>query len=103
VIVQSEASRATKPTACEDAGGRLVTPGRTRPHLDDMLPVRARVLGLPGAQRTWSGSGTVELSLDPLTFGGCNIVETDLRVTNGFVHAIDCIVLPQEVVDAAAG
>jgi uncharacterized surface protein with fasciclin (FAS1) repeats len=56
-----------------------------------------------GSQRTWAGAGTVELSPDPLTFGGCNVVETDLRVANGFVHAIDCVVLPQDLLDAVAG
>lgn len=55
-----------------------------------------------GPQRTWSGSGTVELSLDPLTFGGCGVVETDIRVANGYVHAIDCAVVPDELADAVA-
>lgn len=56
----------------------------------------------PGPQRTWRGAGTVDLSLDPMTFGGCVVVEADLRVANGFVHAIDCVVVPQEVVDAVS-
>jgi len=51
----------------------------------------------PGPQRTWSGTGSVELSLEPLAFGGCAIVETDLRLTNGIVHVIDGIVMPPEV------
>lgn len=53
-----------------------------------------------GAQRTWSGSGTVELSLDPLTYGGCNVIETDIRANNGYLHAIDCVVVPDEMREA---
>jgi len=54
-----------------------------------------------GPQRTWSGSGTVELSLDPLTYGGCNVIATDIRATNGYVHAIDCVVVTEDVAEAA--
>jgi uncharacterized surface protein with fasciclin (FAS1) repeats len=54
-----------------------------------------------GTQRTWSGSGTVELLLDPLSYGGCNVIETDIRASNGYVHAIDCVVVPDEVAEAA--
>lgn len=57
----------------------------------------------PGLQRTWSGTGTVELTLDPVTFGGCAVVQTDLRVANGYVHVIDCVVLPEEVADGITG
>lgn len=55
-----------------------------------------------GTQRTWSGSGTVELSLDPLSYGGCNVIETDIRANNGYVHAIDCVVVPDEMAEAVA-
>jgi len=53
-----------------------------------------------GPQRTWSGSGTVELSLDPLSYGGCTLIETDIRASNGYVHAIDCVVVPDEIAEA---
>lgn len=53
-----------------------------------------------GPQRTWSGSGTVQLSTDPLNYGGCNVIETDIRASNGYVHAIDCVVVPDEVAEA---
>jgi uncharacterized surface protein with fasciclin (FAS1) repeats len=57
----------------------------------------------PGPQRTWSGTGTVELTLDPITFGGCAVVQSDVRVTNGYVHVIDCVVLPPELADSITG
>lgn len=57
----------------------------------------------PGPQRTWSGTGTVELTLDPITFGGCAVVQADLRVANGYVHVIDCVVLPPDLTDAGTG
>lgn len=53
-----------------------------------------------GPQRTWAGSGTVELSLDPLSYGGCNVIETDIRASNGYVHAIDCVVVPEQMAEA---
>ena len=55
-----------------------------------------------GPQDTWRGSG-VELTIEPLTWGGCPIVETDIRVANGYVHAVDGIVMPAEVREAASG
>lgn len=55
----------------------------------------------PGPQPTRARSTSVELSLDPLTFGGCDVVETDVRVANGYVHVIDCVVVPAEVAEAA--
>lgn len=57
----------------------------------------------PGPQPTWRGAGSVELRLDPLVFGDCGIVETDIRATNGFIHAIDCIVVPPDVADVISG
>jgi uncharacterized surface protein with fasciclin (FAS1) repeats len=57
----------------------------------------------PGAQRTWRGGGSVELTLEPLTWGGCPIVQTDIQVNNGYIHAVDGIVLPEEVREAASG
>lgn len=55
-----------------------------------------------GAQNTWRGSG-VELTIQPLTWGGCPIVQTDIRVANGYIHAVDGIVMPPEVLQAATG
>jgi len=53
-----------------------------------------------GPQATWGRSTTVNLSLDPLTFGGCNVIETDMRASNGYIHAIDCLVVPDEIAEA---
>ena len=53
-----------------------------------------------GAQRTWRGGGNVELTLEPPTWGGCPILQTDLRLANGFIHAIGGIVMPREVREA---
>ena len=57
----------------------------------------------PGPQATWrrSASGPVELTLDPLTWGGSSIEQTDLRTANGYIHVIGGVVVPDEV--AAAG
>lgn len=53
-----------------------------------------------GPQRTFGRSTTVELSLDPLSYGGCNVIETDIRASNGYLHVIDCVVVPDEMADA---
>ncbi len=57
----------------------------------------------PGAQRTWrqSASGAVELAVDPLTWGGQPVEQTDLRVANGFLHVIGGVVIPDAVAAAA--
>lgn len=59
----------------------------------------------PGPQPTWrrSASGPVELTLDPLTWGGLAIDQADLRVANGYIHAIAGVVVPDEVAAAADG
>ena len=54
----------------------------------------------PGDQRTWR-NGSVQLGVDPLTWGGHPISETDLRTKNGIVHAVDGLVVPGELADAA--
>lgn len=58
-----------------------------------------------GPQRTWrrSVSGPVELTLDPLTWGGQPIVQTDLAVANGYLHVLDGVVVPDDLAAAAAG
>lgn len=56
-----------------------------------------------GDQGTWraSASGPVQLGLDPLTWGGHRIVQTDIRTTNGIIHVIDGVVVPDVLADAA--
>ena len=55
-----------------------------------------------GPQRTWSGGGSVEMTTDPLTWGGCPIVETDVRLSNGYIHVVDGVVIPADLREAAA-
>jgi len=57
----------------------------------------------PRPQDTWrqSSSGPVELTVDPATWGGHAIVQTDLRALNGYLHVIDGVVIPDEVAAAA--
>lgn len=50
-----------------------------------------------GPQRTWRGNGSVELELEPPTWGGCPILETDIRVSNGYVHVVGGVVIPAEL------
>ena len=56
-----------------------------------------------GPQRTWRGGGDVELSLDPPTWAGCPIVQTDIRVANGYIHVLGGLVVPDEIQQASAG
>lgn len=56
-----------------------------------------------GSQRTWRGAGSVELTLEPLTWGGCPVVQTDIRVSNGYIHVVDGIVIPADLRQAAQG
>lgn len=44
-----------------------------------------------------SGPVDVELTLDPLTYGGCPILETDLRTANGYIHVIGGVVLTDDL------
>lgn len=48
----------------------------------------------PGPQTSWRGGGEVELTLEPPTWGGCPILETDIRVKNGFIHILGGVVIP---------
>lgn len=43
-----------------------------------------------GPVEVWRG--TVDLAVDPLTFGGHDVIATDLRTSNGYVHLIDGVV-----------
>ena len=55
-----------------------------------------------GPQRTWSTSpgAAVDLTLDPPTWGGCPILQADLRTANGYIHVIGGVVMPHAVLDA---
>jgi uncharacterized surface protein with fasciclin (FAS1) repeats len=50
-----------------------------------------------------SGPVDVELTLDPLTYGGCRILQPDLKTRNGYIHVIGGVVVPDQVREAAAG
>jgi uncharacterized surface protein with fasciclin (FAS1) repeats len=45
--------------------------------------------------------GDVQMTIDPLAYGGQPIIETDLRVTNGYIHVIGGVVVPDLVLRAA--
>ncbi len=57
----------------------------------------------PTGRGTWenttgpSGPVDVELTLDPLTYGGCPILQTDLRTANGYIHVIGGVVLTDDL------
>jgi uncharacterized surface protein with fasciclin (FAS1) repeats len=48
-----------------------------------------------------SGPVDVELTLDPLTYGGCPILQTDLRTSNGYIHVVGGVVLTDDLRQAA--
>jgi uncharacterized surface protein with fasciclin (FAS1) repeats len=52
-----------------------------------------------GSAGSWEGD--VQMTLDPLTYGGQPILQTDLRVANGIIHVIDGVVVPDLVLQAA--
>jgi len=52
-----------------------------------------------GPVEVWRG--TVDLSLDPLAFGGHDIVATDLRTSNGYVHLVDGVVISDRFLEYA--
>lgn len=57
-----------------------------------------------GPQRTWrrSPSGPVELGLEPPTWGGHLIEQTDLWTTNGIIHVLAGVVVPDALAAAAS-
>lgn len=57
----------------------------------------------PGDQVTWrrSASGPVQLGTDPFSWGGHPIVQTDIRAANGYIHAVDGVVVPDDLAAAA--
>jgi hypothetical protein len=42
----------------------------------------------------------VELTRDPLTYGGCPILQTDLRAANGYIHVIGGVVVTDQLREA---
>ena len=48
-----------------------------------------------------SGPVDVELTLDPLAYGGCPILQTDLRTTNGYLHVVGGVVLTDDLRELA--
>lgn len=51
-----------------------------------------------GSVGSWEGD--VQMTTDPLAYGGHLILETDLRVANGYIHVIDGVVVPELVLEA---
>lgn len=54
-----------------------------------------------GPAPVWRGEA--EITGDPPTFGGHAIVQPDLQTTNGYIHVIDGVVVPDEVHGASDG
>lgn len=52
-----------------------------------------------GPAGSWDGD--VEIALDPLTYGGQPIMQTDMQVANGYIHVIDGVVVPDLVMQRA--
>jgi len=52
-----------------------------------------------GSAGSWEGD--VEMTVDPPTYGGQPILQTDLRVANGSIHVIGGVVVPDLVLQAA--
>jgi hypothetical protein len=48
-----------------------------------------------------SGPVDVELTLDPLTYGGCPILQKDLRASNGYIHVLGGVVLTDDLRELA--
>jgi hypothetical protein len=44
-----------------------------------------------------SGPVDVELTLDPPTYAGCPILQTDLRTSNGYIHIVGGVVLTDDL------
>lgn len=57
----------------------------------------------PGPQATWrrSPSGPVEMETGLPTWGGQPITQVDLRATNGYIHVVDGVVVPDAMFDAS--
>jgi hypothetical protein len=52
-----------------------------------------------GSVGSWEGD--VEMTVNPLTYGGQPILQTDLRVANGYIHVIGGVVVSPLVLQAA--
>jgi hypothetical protein len=48
------------------------------------------------------GTAEVELTIEPLAWGGHAIEQPDLRTANGYIHVISGVVIPDEMAAAAA-
>jgi uncharacterized surface protein with fasciclin (FAS1) repeats len=56
----------------------------------------------PGPHPVHRGTAApVELTVDPLAWGGHAIEHPDLRTANGYIHAIDGVVIPDDITAAA--
>lgn len=53
-----------------------------------------------GSVGSWEGD--VEITIAPLTYGGQPILQTDLRIANGYIHVIGGVVVPDLLLQAAA-
>jgi uncharacterized surface protein with fasciclin (FAS1) repeats len=42
-------------------------------------------------------AGRAEITLDPLTFGGQRIVDTDIEAANGYLHVLDGVVISDDL------
>jgi len=54
---------------------------------------------MDGSAGSWEGD--VEMTVDPPTYGDQPILQTDLRVANGYIHVISGVVVPDLVLQAA--
>jgi Fasciclin domain len=61
--------------------------------VDSAYPSAAFVEGLQDNQR----SQNAELTLDPLTYAGCPVLQTDLEVSNGYIHVIAGVGVPDDI------
>jgi len=52
-----------------------------------------------GSAGSWEGDA--QMTIDPPTYGGQPILQTDLRVANGYLHVIGGVVVPDLVLQAA--
>lgn len=66
--------------------------------VDDAYPAAEFVEGLQMNDR----SQDAELTLDPLTYAGCPILQTDLKATNGYIHVIAGVGVPDDIKAASS-
>lgn len=66
--------------------------------VDSAYPAAEFVEGLQQNER----SQAAELTLDPLTYAGCPILQTDLVASNGYIHVIAGVGVPDDLRTAAS-